>query len=94
MNKKLKAVISAALAAMLMLASAGCSIQKKEGKKTVGIAMPAKSLERWNRDGEYLKQKFEAEGYNVELRYSDNSTDQRWIWLLKMTSRSLPMTVL
>ncbi len=25
--------------------------------KTVGIVMPTKSLERWNRDGDYLKQK-------------------------------------
>ena len=47
------------------------------GKKTVGIAMPTKSLERWNRDGEYLKEQFEAAGYDVELKYSDNKTDQQ-----------------
>ena len=77
MNIKLKTGISAALAAALVLTAAGCSPGKKNGAKTIGIAMPAKSLERWNRDGEYLKQKFEAAGYNVELRYSDNSTDQQ-----------------
>ncbi len=77
MNIKLKTGISAALAAALVLTAAGCSPGKKNGAKTVGIAMPAKSLERWNRDGEYLKQKFEAAGYNVELRFSDNSTDQQ-----------------
>jgi putative multiple sugar transport system substrate-binding protein len=43
----------------------------------VGIAMPTKSLERWNRDGEYLKEQFEAAGYTVELSYSDNDTDQQ-----------------
>ena len=47
------------------------------GEKTVGIAMPTKSLERWNRDGEYLKNQFEAEGYKVELKYSDNDTTQQ-----------------
>ena len=47
------------------------------GDKTVGIAMPTKSLERWNRDGEYLKAQFEAEGYKVELKYSDNDTNQQ-----------------
>ena len=26
--------------------------------KTVGIAMPTKSLERWNRDGAYLDEQF------------------------------------
>ena len=77
MNKKLKAGIAAALVSLLVLTSPGCSPKKYNGAKTVGIAMPAKTLERWNRDGEYLKQKFEAAGYNVELRFSDNSTDQQ-----------------
>ena len=45
--------------------------------QTIGIAMPTKSLERWNRDGEYLKEQFEAKGYNVELTYSDNKIDQQ-----------------
>lgn len=45
--------------------------------KSVGIAMPTKSLERWNRDGEYLKEQFEAAGYTVELKYSDNEVDQQ-----------------
>ena len=47
------------------------------GSKTVGIAMPTKSLERWNRDGEYLKNQFEAAGSKVELKYSDNDTNQQ-----------------
>ena len=38
----------------------------------VGISMPTKSLERWKRDGTYLKEQFEAAGYKVELTYSDN----------------------
>ena len=61
--------------------TAAKSDDKKEdsssGKKTVGIAMPTKSLERWNRDGEYLKGKFEEEGYEVDLKYSDNKTEQQ-----------------
>ncbi|MBO7474789.1 MAG: sugar-binding protein [Ruminococcus sp.] len=47
------------------------------GSKTVGIAMPTKSLERWNRDGEYLKAQFEDAGYKVDLKYSDNKTEQQ-----------------
>jgi putative multiple sugar transport system substrate-binding protein len=47
------------------------------GGQLIGIAMPTKSLERWNRDGEYLKEQFEAAGYSVELSYSDNDTDQQ-----------------
>jgi putative multiple sugar transport system substrate-binding protein len=43
----------------------------------VGISMPTKSLERWNRDGSFLKEQFEALGYEAELTYSDNKTDQQ-----------------
>lgn len=43
----------------------------------IGIAMPTKSLERWNRDGSYLKEQFEGLGYQVELTYSDNDSDQQ-----------------
>ena len=39
--------------------------------------MPTKSLERWNRDGSYLKKEFEKAGYKVEITYSDNDTDQQ-----------------
>jgi len=53
------------------------SAKESSEKKTVGIAMPTKSLERWNRDGEYLKGKFEEAGYKVELRYSDDDDDQQ-----------------
>ena len=47
------------------------------GDMTIGIAMPTKSLERWNRDGSYLEEQFKAKGYNVELTYSDNKIDQQ-----------------
>ena len=47
------------------------------GKKKVGISMPTKSLERWNRDGSYLEEQFKKEGYDVEITYSDNDTDQQ-----------------
>ncbi len=43
----------------------------------VGIAMPTKSLERWNRDGSYLQKQFESKGYKVELTFSDNKIDQQ-----------------
>ncbi len=47
------------------------------GTGLVGISMPTKSLERWNRDGSYLKDQFEGKGYTVELTYSDNDVNQQ-----------------
>ncbi len=71
MNKKL---LTAALAAT-MIAGLG-AVANAEGEK-IGIAMPTQSLERWNRDGSYLKEQFEASGYVPTLVYSDNEVDQQ-----------------
>jgi len=55
----------------------GSTEPETSGTQTVGIAMPTKSLERWNRDGDYLKAQFEAAGYNAQLKYSDNDSNQQ-----------------
>ena len=38
----------------------------------IGVAMPTKSLQRWNQDGAYLKSKLEAKGLNVDLQFANN----------------------
>ncbi|MDR0951557.1 MAG: sugar-binding protein [Oscillospiraceae bacterium] len=43
-----------------------------EGKR-VGISMPTQSLQRWNQDGDYLKQEFEAAGHTVDLQYGGDN---------------------
>ena len=35
----------------------------------VGVAMPSQFLQRWNEDGAYLKEEFEALGYEVDLQF-------------------------
>ena len=77
MKRKIKAAAAVILSAAIAVSLSGCASRNNNGAKTVGIAMPAKSLERWNRDGEYLKRMFEEQGYNVELRYSDNNIYQQ-----------------
>ncbi|MCR5236351.1 MAG: sugar-binding protein [Lachnospiraceae bacterium] len=47
------------------------------GGQIIGISMPTKSLERWNRDGSYLEEQFKSRGYEVELTYSDNKIEQQ-----------------
>jgi putative multiple sugar transport system substrate-binding protein len=43
----------------------------------IGIVMPTKSLERWNRDGAFLRKQFESQGYAVSLVYSGNNVTQQ-----------------
>ena len=48
-----------------------------DGAQKVGISMPTQSLERWNRDGSYLDQQFQAAGYETIVTYSDNDTNRQ-----------------
>ena len=48
-----------------------------EGTMKIGISMPTQSLERWNRDGQYLDEQFKAAGYETILTYSDNQSDRQ-----------------
>jgi len=67
-----KAVLAAAvLAAVGVMSGAAMA----EDAQLVGIAMPTQSLERWNRDGSYLEEQFQAAGYQTELKFSDNNVD-------------------
>ena len=71
----MKKFVSLLLVMLLVLSLV--SFASAEEKKKVGIAMPTQSLERWNRDGAYLKEQFEAAGFEVELTYSDNDAVQQ-----------------
>ena len=71
----MKKFVSLLLVMLLVLSLV--SFASAEEKKKVGIAIPTQSLERWNRDGAYLKEQFEAAGYEAILTYSDNKNDQQ-----------------
>jgi putative multiple sugar transport system substrate-binding protein len=66
-SKVLVALMALTLAVFLPMSCA-----KKVNLKKIGIAMPTKSLQRWNQDGEYLKSKMEAAGYTVDLQYAND----------------------
>ncbi|SDB06030.1 sugar-binding protein [Butyrivibrio sp. INlla16] len=46
-----------------------------DGRTVVGISMPDNLLERWNRDGLFLKDEFKKAGCDVELKYANNLID-------------------
>ncbi len=77
----MKKFLSLALALFLTIALVGCASggsNSGAGKVVkVGIAMPTKSLERWNRDGSFLEKQFKSKGYEVSLVYSDNDITQQ-----------------
>ncbi|WNB85923.1 multiple monosaccharide ABC transporter substrate-binding protein [Cellulomonas sp. ATA003] len=59
----------------------------------VGIAMPTKSLERWNRDGANLEEQLQEAGYETTLQYADNKVDQQITQLQNMINQEADILV-
>lgn len=71
--------MSSSLAACGSTSSSSSSSESSadNSSKTIGIAMPAQELKRWNNDGEFLKKQFEDAGFNVVLTYSNNDATKQ-----------------
>lgn len=59
----------------------------------VGIAMPTKALERWNRDGAHLDEILKADGYQTSLQYADNKVDQQITQIQNMVTQGAKILV-
>lgn len=59
----------------------------------IGIAMPTKSLERWNRDGAHLEELLQEAGYETTLQYADNKVDQQITQLQNMINQGAKVLV-
>ncbi|MEE0419184.1 MAG: multiple monosaccharide ABC transporter substrate-binding protein [Lachnospiraceae bacterium] len=46
--------------------------ENNAGGGKVGVSMPTKDLQRWNQDGENMKNQLEAAGYEVDLQFAGN----------------------
>lgn len=91
----MKKVLAIVLALIMVLGMVACGAKTgSKGQKTVGIAMPTKSLERWNRDGAYLKEQFEKSGYKVLLTYSDNDNEQQNNDIANMIAEGVDLLVI
>lgn len=99
----MKKFLAMLLALVMVLSLAACggtdatvdddSSANNDGVQTVGISMPTKSLERWNRDGSYLKEQFEQAGYNVLLTYSDNDNNQQNNDIANMLAENIDLLI-
>ena len=47
------------------------------GGKKVGVSMPTKDLQRWNQDGANMESELKAAGFEVDLQYAANDTQQQ-----------------
>jgi len=67
--------------------------EKKE-VKTVGIAMPTKSSQRWIDDGNNMVKEFEALGYKVDLQYAEDVVENQVSQIENMISKKVDALVI
>jgi putative multiple sugar transport system substrate-binding protein len=72
----LKRVLLAGLAliamAVVFTACGGKKEKASDSKGLIGVIMPTRSEERWNKDGNAVKEGLEQLGYSVDLQFSDD----------------------
>ncbi|GMA41601.1 substrate-binding domain-containing protein [Mobilicoccus caccae] len=100
-----KACTIATITALLTLPTAACSSTRggdqpaatgsaaQPADTLVGIAMPTKSLERWNKDGAHLEGLLKQNGYKTTLQYADNKPDQQITQIQNMTNQGAKILV-
>lgn len=104
--RKTKIVAAVAGAALLLVGASACSSTRdttsgSSGGSTaaaagglIGIAMPTKSLERWNNDGTHLEELLKTAGYTTSLQYADNKVDQQITQLQNMINQNPEVLVI
>ncbi len=65
-----------------------------DGRTVVGISMPDRLLERWNRDGIFLRDQFEKDGCEVKLSYANNLIDTQIDDILTMIKEGADLLVI
>lgn len=83
-----------ALVLALMLACSCLAVAGAEAPAKIGISMPTKSLERWNRDGSYLDEQFKAAGFETILTYSDNDAGRQVNDIQNMLSDGVDLLII
>ncbi len=70
---------------------AGCG---QTSSNLIGVAMPTKELQRWNQDGQNIKEQLEAAGYEVELQYAENKVDLQVSQIENMITKGVKVLVI
>ena len=88
----MKKVLALALALCMIFAL--CAISASAEGKLVGVAMPTKDLQRWNQDGENMKNMFEEAGYGVDLQFASNDVQQQLNQVTNMINNGCEVVII
>ncbi len=103
-SSKLARLLIALTATVAVATTAACSSTRDSNENSggdnssksalVGIAMPTRSLERWNNDGAHLEDLLKKEGYQTSLQYADNKVDQQITQIQNMINNGAKVLVI
>lgn len=89
----MKTVISVLAAATVAVASLSVPAFAAD-KGYVGVAMPTKGLDRWNKDGANMVKQLEAAGYKADLQYAENEIPQQLSQIENMITKGVDILVI
>jgi putative multiple sugar transport system substrate-binding protein len=89
--KKLTSLLLVAVLMVTLFAGMGCT---KEDSNLVGVAMPTKSLQRWNQDGANMKKQLEDAGYEVVLEYAEDKVETQVSQVENMITKGCKVIVI
>lgn len=69
-------------------------VEAPEEGGLIGVLMPTQSLQRWNQDGAFMKEKLEEQGYEVDLQYANNEVATQVEQLENMITKGVDVLVI
>ncbi|KIO64136.1 multiple monosaccharide ABC transporter substrate-binding protein [Caldifermentibacillus hisashii] len=82
---------------MIALVLTGCGGNQSsggKGTKTIGIAMPTKSSERWVKDGKNMVKQLEKLGYKTDLQYAEDVVENQVSQIENMITKGVDALVI
>ena len=80
---------------VLGLVLTGCSKGgDSSDEKTIGISMPTKDLERWEKDGNSMVEKAEELGYKTDIQYAQNEVQTQVSQIENMITKGVSLIVI
>ncbi len=92
--KKMLVLLSIVILSLMTACGNSEGASGEEGKKSVGIAMPTKSSERWVKDGENMAAEFEELGYKVDLQYAEDVVENQISQIENMITKGVDILVI
>jgi putative multiple sugar transport system substrate-binding protein len=89
--KKLSSLLLVAVLVVTLLSSIGCT---KKAENLVGVAMPTKSLQRWNQDGANMQKMLQDAGYEVVLEYAEDKVETQVSQVENMITKGCKVIVI